>query len=153
MQLPQRCGRDYAKETGISHQHSAVRRGNGAKPEEASQQYSDVTLYGRRAMFVSSDVRFQDGDAVDLGKLWGDAFFHILLLSLNVCTCLAYFAIRYTHRTTVVLWYNGPCDIRVLFIYDVSQCAWRIAPIRLNNVRLSPLIFIPNVLGLLRARL
>ena len=27
--------------------------------------------YGKRAVFVSGDVRFQDGDAVDLGKLGG----------------------------------------------------------------------------------
>ena len=48
---------------------------------------------------------------------------------------LAYFTIRYTHRTTVALWYKGLCDIRVLFIYDASECAWRIAPIRFYNVR------------------
>ena len=35
--------------------------------------------YGKRAVFVSGDVRFQDGDAVDLGKLGGGgAFFRIL---------------------------------------------------------------------------
>ena len=31
--------------------------------------------YGRRAVFVSGDVRFQDGDAIDVGKLGGAAFF------------------------------------------------------------------------------
>ena len=62
------------KKTGIFRQHSPVGRGNRAKPEEASRQYSDVTLYGRRAIFVSSDVTFQDGDAVDLGKLRGGRF-------------------------------------------------------------------------------
>ena len=41
--------------------------------------------YGKRAIFVSGDVRFQDGDAVDLGKLSGTAFSR-LLLSFNVCT-------------------------------------------------------------------
>ena len=41
--------------------------------------------YGKRAIFVSGDVRFQDGDAVDLGKLRGTAF-SSLLLSFNVCT-------------------------------------------------------------------
>ena len=113
--------------------------------------------YGRRAIYVPGDVRFQDGDAFDLGKLgsggggWG-AFFHFLLRSFNVLLALAYFSIRYTHRTTVVLWYNGLCDIRVLFMHDASQCAWRITPIRLNNVRLSALIFRPNISGLLRSR-
>ena len=82
----------------------------------------------------------------------GGAFFHFLLRSFNVLLALAYFSIRYTHRTTVVLWYNGLCDIRVLFMHDASQCAWRITPIRFNNVRLSPLIFRPNISGLLRPR-
>ena len=41
--------------------------------------------YGKRAIFVSGDVKFQDGDAVDLGKLRGTAFSR-LLLSFNVCT-------------------------------------------------------------------
>ena len=39
------------------------------------------------------------------------------------------------------------------FVYDASQCAWRIAPIRFNNVRLSPLICIQNISGLLRPRI
>ena len=65
---------------------------------------------------------------------------------------LAYFAKRNTHTTTVVLGYNGPCDVGVLFMYDASQCAWRISPIRFNNVKLSPLIRIPNIAGLLRPR-
>ena len=32
--IPQRCGRDYSKDTGISCQRSAARLSNGAKPEE-----------------------------------------------------------------------------------------------------------------------
>ena len=110
--------------------------------------------YGRRAIYVPGVVRFQDGDAFDLGKLGrgGGAFFHFLLRSFNVLLTLAYFSIWYTHRTTVVLWYNGLCDIPVLFKHDASQCAWRITPITFNNVRLSPLIFRPNISGLLRSR-
>ena len=84
--------------------------------------------------------------------VWGGRFLPLLLRSFNVLLALAYFAIRYTHRTTVVLWYNGLCDIRVLFMHDASQCAWRITPIRFNNVRLSPLIFRPKISGLLRPR-
>ena len=42
-QIPQGCGRDYTNETDISRQHSAARRGNGGKPEDAPQQYRDVT--------------------------------------------------------------------------------------------------------------
>ena len=37
--------------------------------------------YGKRAVFVSGDVRFQNGDAVDLGELGGGAFFRILDLN------------------------------------------------------------------------
>ena len=111
--------------------------------------------YSKRAIFVPGDVRFQDGDAFDLSKLGGGGggrFLPLLLRSFNVLLALAYFAIRYTHRTTDVLWYNGLCDIRVVFMHDASQCAWRITPIRFNNVRLSPLIFTPKISGLLRPR-
>ena len=153
-QIPPRCGRDYTKETGICRQHSAARHSNGGKPEDAPQNTVSSRHYGRRAIYIPGDVRFQDGDAFDLGKLvrGGGAFFHFLLRSFNVLLALAYFSIRYTHRTTVVLWYNGLCDIRVLFMHDASQCAWRITPIRFNNVILSPLIFRPNISGLLRPR-
>ena len=108
--------------------------------------------YGRRAIFVHGDVKFQAGDAFDLSKLGGGRFLPLLLRSFYVLLTLAYFAIRYTHRTTVVLWYDGVCDIRVLFMHDASKCACRITPIRINNVRLSPLIFRPNVSRLLRPR-
>ena len=57
--------------------------------------------------------------------------------------------IMYTHKTTVLLWFSGLCDIRVLFLYDVCQYAWRITSIRLNNVSRCPLILIPNMSGLL----
>ena len=82
--------------------------------------------YGRHAIFVPADVKFQDGDAFDQSKLEGGGvrrFLPLLLRSFNVLLALAYFAIRYTHRTTVVLWYDGLCDIRVLFMHDASQCA------------------------------
>ena len=42
-QITQRCGGNYTKEIGISRQHSAARYSNGGKPEDAPQQYSDVT--------------------------------------------------------------------------------------------------------------
>ena len=75
-----------------------------------------------------------------------------ILLLLLLLLALVYFAIRYTHTTTVVIWYDGLCDIRVLCMHDSSQCAWRITPIRFNNVRISPLIFRPNISRLLRPR-
>ena len=65
---------------------------------------------------------------------------------------LAYFAIRYTHTTTVILGYNGPCEFGVLFMCNASQCAWRISPNIFNNAKLSPLIRIPNIPGLLGPR-
>ena len=106
--------------------------------------------YDKRAIFVSGDVRFQDGDAVDLGKLGGPlyaVFFFFLSMS---AIALVYVVIMYTHRTTIVLWCSGLCDIRVLFMYEACQCAWRIAPIRFNNVSFCPSIVITNISGLLR---
>ena len=50
--------------------------------------YCDVTTIRQTRYFRSDDVRFQDGDAVYIGKLGrGDAFFRLLLLSFNVCPC------------------------------------------------------------------
>jgi hypothetical protein len=57
--------------------------------------------------------------------------------------------IMYTDKTTVLLWCSGLCNIRVLFLYNVCQYAWRVASIRFNNVSLCPLILIPNMSGLL----
>ena len=152
--IPQRCGRDYTKETAISRQHPAAPRGNGANRKTCHNNTVTSRQYGRRAIYVSGDIRFQDSDAFDLGKLGGGGTFpFIFFCSLSMCAiALAYFAIRYTHSTTVVLGYNGPCDFGVLFMYDASQCAWRISPIRFNNVKLSPLIRVPNIACLLRPR-
>ena len=123
-QIPQRCGRDYTKETGISRQHSAARRGNGANRKTCHNNTVTSRQYGRRAISVSGDVRFQDGDAFDLGKMGGGTFPFILFYYLSMSVlALAYLAIRYRHRTTVVLGYNGLCDIGVLLVYDASQCA------------------------------
>ena len=48
--------------------------------------------YGSRAIYVSGDVRFQDGDAFDLGKLGGgDVLLHLIPLSFNVCTSASLF--------------------------------------------------------------
>ena len=151
--IPQRCGRDYTKETSISRQHPAARRGNGANRKTCHNNTVTSCQYGRRAIYVSGDVRFQDGDAFDLGKLGGGTFPFIFFCSLSMSAlALAYFPITYTHRTTVVLGYNGPCDLVGIVMYDASQCAWRISPIRFNNVKPSPLIRIPNIAGLLRPR-
>ena len=83
--MPQRCGRDYSKEASNPCKRSAARRRNDVKtgsnrPTVTSRQY------GRRAVFVSGDVRFQDGDVVDLAN-WGTVFYRFSVLSFNVCTC------------------------------------------------------------------
>ena len=141
-QIPPRCGRDYTKETGICRQHSAARHSNGGKPEDAPQQYRDVTTIRQTRHFRSRRRQISRRRRLSSRQTGGRRRFHrILLRSFNVLLALAYFAIRYTHRTTVVLWYDGQCDIRVLFMHDASQCAWGITPIRFNNVRLSPLSF------------
>ena len=50
--------------------------------------YCDVTTIRQTRYFRSDNVRFQDGGAVDIGKLGrGDAFFRLLHLSFNVCPC------------------------------------------------------------------
>ena len=109
--------------------------------------------YGRRAIFVPGDVRFQDGDAFDLSKLRGGALSSTFTSFFQRFTCASLCLNKvHTHRTTVDLWYNALCGIRVLFLHDASQCAWRITPVRFNNVRLSPLIFRPNISGLLLPR-
>ena len=117
-QIPQRCGREYIKETGIFASNRVRGTVMGANRKTRHNNTVTSRQYGRRAIYVPRDVRFQDGYAVDLSKPegGGDSFFHLFLLSFNVLLALAYFAIRYTHKTTVALWYNGLCDIRVLFV-------------------------------------
>ena len=89
--IPQRCGRDYTKETAIFRQHPAARRGNGANRKTCHNNTVTSRQYGRRAIYVSGEVIFQDGDAFDIGKLGGDVSFHLFLLSFNVCTCASLF--------------------------------------------------------------
>ena len=64
----QQCGGNYTKETDTSRQHSAARYSNGGKPEAAHNNNVTSRHYDRRAIVVSGDVRFQDGDAVNLSK-------------------------------------------------------------------------------------
>ena len=125
-QIPQRCGRGYTKETAISHQHSAARHSNGDKPETAPQQYRDVTTIRQ-----TRRLRVWRRQISRWRRLWSRQtgretfpFIFFYCYSMSALT-LAYFAIRYTYRTTVVLWYNGLCDIRVLYVHDATQCAWR----------------------------
>ena len=102
-----------------------ILRGTVMAANRKTRHNNSVTQrqYGRRAVFVQGDGRFQDGDAIDVCKLGGGRFLPFFLLYFNVLHALAYFAIRYIHRTTVILWYNGLSDIRVLFMHEVmSMC-------------------------------
>ena len=113
-QIPQRCGRDYIKETAISRQNSAARHINGGKPEDAPQQYRDATAIRQTCRFRfwrRQILRWRRHRCRQTGE--GCAFV-LFLLHYNVLLALAYFALRNIHRTTVVLWYNGLCDIREL---------------------------------------
>ena len=83
-QIPHLCGRDYTKETSISRKHSAARRGIGANRKKRHNNRVTSRQYGRRAFYVSSDVRFQDGDAFDLGKLGGGTFSLIFFYFLSM---------------------------------------------------------------------
>ena len=111
--------------------------------------------YGRRAIFVPGEIKFQDGDAFDLSKLGGGGrpFLPLLLRSFNVLLALAYFAIRFTHIGLQLCYgTTASAAFGYVFMHDASQCAWGITPIRFDNVRLSPLSFTPNISGLLRPR-
>ena len=46
--------------------------------------HRNVTTIRRRAILVSGDVRFQDGDAFDLGKLGGGTFSLIFFYFLSM---------------------------------------------------------------------
>ena len=100
-QIPPRCCRDYTKETGICRQHSAAQHSNGGKPEDAPQQYRDVTTIRQTRHFRSRRRQISRWR-----RLWskqtgggggGRRFLPLLLRSFNVLLALAYFAIRYTH--------------------------------------------------------
>ena len=146
--IPQRCDRDCIKETGISCQHSAARHRNGGKPEEAF-------LLWRHDNTANAPFSFLSTSDFKMATRWfrqteGDRF----LPSTSFFQCMhpvrEDVVIMYTHRTTVLLLYSGLCDIRVLFMYDAGLHAWHIAPVRFNNVRLCPSIFISSISGLLR---
>ena len=148
--MPQRCGRDYTKETDIS---SSIRlRGVIMARNRKGHTYCDVTTIRQTRHFRSwrrQISRWRRRWYRQTGR--GPLSFVFLLLSMSAFA-LAYFSMRYTYMTTAILWYNGLCAIRVLFMYDACQCTWRIATIKFNKVTLCPLIVIPNISDLLRPR-
>ena len=118
-------------------------RGTVMAANRKRHSYCDVTTIRQTRHFRFWRVRFQDGDAVDLGKLGRGPLSSVFcFLSVYALGPRVYVVIIYKHRTTVLLWYNGLCDIPVLFMYGACQCVWHIAPIRFNNVSLCPSIFI-----------
>ena len=119
-QIPQLCGRDYTKETGISRQHSAAQRGNGANRKTRHNNTVTSRQYGRRAFYVSGEISCQGGDALDLGKLGGTfslIFFYFLSIS---ALALANFAIRYTH-IGLLLYYGTTARATLVFFLCTMQ--------------------------------
>ena len=84
--FPQRCGRDYTKESSIFFQHSAARRGNGAKPEGTS-------LLWRHDNTANTIFSFWRRQISRWRLRWyrytgeGGRFLPTTLLSFNVCPC------------------------------------------------------------------
>ena len=78
--------------------------------------------YGKRAIFVSGDVRFQDGDAVDLGKLGGGgAFFCLLFLSFNVCN-MRYYMLSSCTRIALPFYYDAVACVTFGYFLCMSMC-------------------------------
>ena len=126
-------------------------RGTEMAANRKRHSYCDVTTIRQNAPFsflATSD--FKMGDAVDLGKLRGTAFSR-LLLSFNVCTLCVGMLLSCTRIGLPCYYCTAACaTFRVLFMYDAGLHAWHIAPVRFNNVRLCPSIFISSISGLLR---
>ena len=99
--------------------------------------------YVKRAIFVQTTSDFKMAAPLIYANWGGGTLSSDFSFFLSICH--VHVVIMYTHKTTLLLWCSGLCDIRVLFLYDVCQYAWRIASIRFNNVSLCPLILIPNV--------
>ena len=76
-------------------------RSNGANREDDTLTVTS-RQHGRRAIFVSGDVRFQDGDVVDLKEMGIPGSFVVFLFPPGSELALAYLSLRYTHRSTVL---------------------------------------------------
>ena len=90
--IPQRCGRDYIKETGIFFQHSAARRANGATPEGKSLLWrhdnTSNALYSFKQRQISRWRRrwyMQTGEG---GRFLptSPSFFQYVMFMLSSCT-------------------------------------------------------------------
>ena len=87
--------------------------------------YCDVTTIRQTRYFRSDNVRFQDGGAVDIGKLGRGGTLssdYSFFLSMSALAQV-HVVIMYMQKTTVLLWSSGLCDIRVLFyVRRLSIC-------------------------------
>ena len=83
--------------------------------------YCDVTTVRQTRYFRCDDVRFQDGDAVDIGKLGRGTLSSVYSFFLSMSAfAQVHVVIMYTHRTTVLLWCSGLC---VAYSTDyIQQC-------------------------------
>ena len=116
--IPQRCGRDYIKETGIFFQHSAARRGNGAKPEGTSLLWRhDNTANALFSFWRRHISRWRRRWYRQTGEGEALSSDYSFFLSMSALAQV-HVVIMYTHRTTVLLWCSGLCGIRVNFLYD-----------------------------------
>ena len=113
--------------------------------------YCDVTTIRQTRYFRSDNVRFQDGDAVDIGKLGRGRALSPTTPSFFQCLPLHRFMLSSRTRIRLQFYYGAAvcATFGNFFLYDVCQYAWRIASIIFNNVSLCPLILIPNMSGLL----
>ena len=90
-QIPPRCGRYYIKETASV---ASIRlRGTVMAANRKTRHNNTVTSrqYGRRAIFVPGDVKFQDGDAFGLSKLGGGALSSTFTSFFQCFTCASLF--------------------------------------------------------------
>ena len=113
--------------------------------------YCDVTTIRQTRHFRSDNVRFQDGGAVDIGKLGRGGRFLPTTPSFFQCLPLQRFLLSSCTRIRLQFYYGAAASATFGYFFCTMffQYAWRIASIRFNNVSLCPLILIPNMSGLL----
>ena len=116
--IPQLCGRDYTKETGISCQHSAAPRNNGAKPEGDVMTIRQTRHF---RLWRHQNSRWRRRWPSQTG--WGEgAFMRIFLHSFNRCSCASVCSHHvhvYDYRFIMV-----QCAVRhsgTFYVWDMSM--------------------------------
>ena len=77
-------------------------RGVVMAPTGRRHTYVTSRQYGRRAIYVSGDVRFQDGDIVDLKEIGVPLSSVLYFFPPKSELALANLSLSYTYRSTVV---------------------------------------------------